>query len=99
MNTENKPTTDNKQHSISIMQRQKAHLTGILEVISFDAQEVILETVCGTLSIDGGELRLTEWNTENGTATLLGQVDAITYFDKKTSDGAHKSGLLGKLFK
>ena len=99
MNTENKQPTNSKQHSVSIMQRQRAHLEGILEVVSFDAQEVILETVCGTLSIDGSDLHLTEWNTENGTATLSGQVDAITYFDKKPNEAAPKSKLLGKLFK
>lgn len=90
---------ENKQHSISILQRQQTHLEGILEVVRFDTQEVILETVCGTLSVDGSELHLTEWNTANGTATLSGQVDAITYFDKGPSEGASKSGLLSKLFK
>ena len=79
MNTENKPT-ENKLHSLSIKNREGAHLEGILEVIRFDENEVLIETVCGTLSIDGEGLHLSEWNAERGVASLEGRVDAITYF-------------------
>lgn len=98
MNTENKQI-DNKLHNLYVKNRQGAQLEGILEVIRFDENEVLLETVCGTLSIDGEGLHLSEWNAERGLATLEGRVDAITYFDKKQDDAKSHTGLFGKLLK
>ena len=98
MNTENKQI-ENKLHSLTIKNRQGAQIEGVLVVIRFDENEVLLETVCGTLSIDGEGLRLSEWNAERGLAGLEGRVDAVTYFDKKQDDAKTHSGLFGKLLK
>ena len=98
MNTENKPA-ENKLHSLTVKNRQGAQIEGVLEVIRFDENEVLLETVCGTLSIDGEGLHLSEWNTERGLASLEGRVGAITYFDKKHEDSKTHGGLFGKLLK
>ena len=98
MNTENKQT-ENKLHSLTVRNRQGAQIEGVLEVIRFDENEVLLETVCGTLSIDGENLHLSEWNTERGLAALEGRVDAVTYFDKKQDDSKTHGGLFGKLLK
>lgn len=96
MNNENKQS-ENKAHNLSIQNREGAHLEGVLEVIRFDENEVLLETLCGTLSIDGDGLHLSEWNAERGSATLEGRVDAVTYFNKKQDDAKpHSSGLFGK---
>lgn len=97
MNTENKPA-ENKNHSLTIKNRLGAQLEGVLEVIRFDESEVLLETTCGTLSVDGEGLRLSEWNTEKGLASLEGRIDAITYFNKKQED-TKTHGLFGKLLK
>ena len=96
MNNENKQS-ENKTHSLSIQNREGAHLEGILEVIRFDENEVLLETVCGTLSIDGDGLHLSEWNAERGSAVLEGRIDAVTYFNKKQDDAKPHTGLFGKL--
>ncbi len=98
MNTENKPV-ENKLHSLTVKNRKGAQLEGVLEVIRFDESEILLETVCGTLSIDGEGLHLSEWNAERGLASLEGRVDAVTYFDKKQDDPKAHGGLLGKLLK
>ena len=96
MNNENKQF-ENKAHSLSIQNREGAHLEGILEVIRFDENEVLLETVCGTLSIDGDGLHLSEWNAERGSAVLEGRIDAVTYFNKKQDDAKPHTGLFSKL--
>ena len=98
MNTENNQA-ENKLHSLTIKNREGAQIEGVLEVIRFDENEVLLETVCGTLSIDGKELHLSEWNAERGLAGLEGRVDAVTYFDKKQDDLKAHNGLFGKLLK
>ena len=98
MNTENKQT-ENKLHCLTVRNRQGAQIEGVLEVIRFDENEVLLETVCGTLSINRENLHLSEWNTERGLAALEGRVDAVTYFDKKQDDSKTHGGLFGKLLK
>jgi len=97
MNIENKPA-ESKIHNLTIKKRLAAQLEGVLEVIRFDESEVLLETTCGTLSIDGEGLHLSEWNAEKGLATLEGRIDAITYFDKKQEE-TKAIGLFGKLLK
>ena len=97
MSTENKQT-ENKSHNLLINHRQGAELQGVVEVIRVDDREVLLETTCGTLSIDGEALSLSEWNAERGLATLAGRIDAVTYFDKKQED-SKTHGLFGKLLK
>ena len=98
MNTENKQA-ENKLHSLTIKNRQGTQIEGVLEVIRFDENEVLLETVCGTVSIDGEGLHLSEWNAERGLAALEGRVDAVTYFDKKQNEAKSSAGLFGKLLK
>ena len=96
MSTEYKQP-ESKLHTLTIQNRQGAQLEGVLGVIRFDENEVLLETVCGTLSIDGEGMHLSEWNAERGLAALEGRIDAITYFDKKQDDAKMYQGLFGKL--
>ncbi len=98
MNTENKQS-QSKSHVLTIKNRLGAYIEGVIEVIRFDENEVLLETICGTLSIDGKGLSLCEWNTEHGLATFEGCIDAITYFDKKQEDTKEHSGLFAKFLK
>lgn len=98
MNTESKQP-EKRLHTLSIRNRESAQLDGVLEVLRFDESEVLLETTCGTLSIDGEGLHLSEWNAERGSATLDGRIDAVTYFDKKSDDTKARGGLLGKFIK
>ncbi len=99
MNQENKQAENIRAHSLSIQNRQGAHLEGVIEVIRFDENEVLLETSCGTLSIDGEGLSLGEWNAERGLASFNGRIDAVTYFDKKQDDSKDRGKLFGKLLK
>ena len=71
----------------------------IAQSIYQKSSERTIETVCGTLSIDGEGLSLSEWNAERGWAALDGRIDAVTYFDKKQEDSKTHNGLFGKLLK
>ncbi len=88
MNTENKPN-EGKIHRFCMSNRANAQIEGVLEVISFDDKEVLLDTSCGMMTIDGTELRISTLNTETGLVALEGRIDAITYFEKKNEQ---KSG-------
>lgn len=41
-------TISNQEQRLQMLNRKKIELTGVTEVISFDTQEVVLDTVGGT---------------------------------------------------
>ena len=82
-------------HSVSMSDRKKLELTGVTEVVSFDDLSVVLKTVCGELAVDGEGLRISTLDTAHGTLDINGNIQALSYFDKK-KDG--KKGVIGKIF-
>jgi sporulation protein YabP len=85
-------------HKVNLSGRQRAAITGVNDVLSFDAGEVLLQTEQGILMIRGDELHVNRLSLEKGEVDVDGRVDSLTY-----SDGGNysKSGesLLGRLFK
>lgn len=76
--------------------RHNVHITGVLDVVSFDAEEIILETTTGLLLIKGKELHMNHLTLEKGEVNVDGIIDGLTY----ANDGADKKTghFLGKLF-
>ena len=78
--------------------RESLEIRGVTDVNSFDEEIVILETICGSMTIEGKKLHVHVLDMEHGIVTLDGKIDAITYFEAETKkDG--KSGLFGRLFR
>ena len=82
-------------HSVSMSDRKKLELTGVTEVVSFDDLSVVLKTVCGELAVDGEGLRISTLDTAHGTLNIGGNIQALSYFDKKKEN---KKGVFGKIF-
>lgn len=87
-----------KSHKIAVTNRNSANITGVLDVISFDITEVLLETEQGMLHMKGKDLHVNRLNLEKGEVDVEGTLDALSYSQipatlKKTE------GVLGKLFK
>lgn len=72
-------------------------MEGVVNVDSFDNEEVVVETDAGILVIRGEQLHIKELNLESGTLQLTGQVDALEYMGD--SFARRGKGVLGKLFK
>ncbi|SFR71670.1 sporulation protein YabP [Anaeromicropila populeti] len=84
-------------HRINLSGRQAAVISGVNDVLSFDAGEVLLDTEQGILMIRGQELHVSRLTLEKGEVDVDGRIDSLTY-----SDGGYgKSGesLFGRLFK
>ncbi len=86
-------------HHISLKNREAMEITGVTDVISFDDQSVILNTVCGNMEIDGASLHIHILSMEQGTVTLDGRIDSVTYYEEDTSEKSSKRGLFGKIFR
>lgn len=85
-------------HKFLVQGRKAAELTGVKEVVSFDAKEVVLNTTMGALVIRGNDLFVRRLTVEKGEVDLEGQIDSFLYADKPTKAGAGDS-LLKRLFR
>jgi sporulation protein YabP len=87
-----------KGHRLNINARKTASITGVNDVLSFDAGEVLLQTEQGILMIRGQELHVNRLTLEKGEVDIDGRIDSLTYSDN-TSYGKSGESLFGRLFK
>ena len=87
-----------KSHKIVLGNRKNGSITGVLDVISFDITEVLLETEQGMLNIKGKDLHVNRLNLEKGEVDIEGMIDGFSYSQIPTSI-KKPEGFLGKYFK
>ena len=87
-----------KGHKLNINARKTIAITGVNDVLSFDAGEVLLQTEQGVLMIRGNELHVNRLTLEKGEVDIDGRIDSLTYSDA-TSHGKPGESLFGRLFK
>ena len=85
-----------KEQNIVIQNREKAVITGVEDIHSFDDELVIVQTDLGILTIKGENLKMNKLNLENNELIIEGRTSAIAYSD---ADQNKKQGLMNKLFK
>lgn len=85
-----------KEQNIVIQNREKAVITGVEEIHSFDDELVIVQTDLGILTIKGENLKMNKLNLENNELIIEGRTSAIAYSDAAQNK---KQGLMNKLFK
>lgn len=66
-------------HKLVINNRQTSLVTGVLDVLSFDLNEVLLETEQGMLMVKGMDLHVNRLNLEKGEVDLSGNIDSVAY--------------------
>ena len=88
----------NRQHKLILQNRGKGNITGICDVVSFDENEIVLDTEMGLLTIRGKELHVKRLTLEKGELDLEGQVDSLNY---SSNAALKRSGdsFLNRLFK
>lgn len=85
-------------HKIMISNRKSGVLNGVIDVLSFDVGEILLETELGMLMIKGNDLHVNRLTLEKGEIDIEGKIDSLTYSDVKSGTKQNES-LLGRLFK
>ena len=76
--------------------REKLTISGVIDVLSFDDQIVILETELGMLTIKGDDLRINKLSIDTQDVIIEGNITTLTYSEKEDKKS---SSLLGKIFK
>lgn len=83
--------------NIILENREKLTISGVLDVLSFDDQIVILETELGLLSIKGENLKINKLSIDTGDVIVEGDIINLGYSEK---DIDRKNGsIFGKIFK
>lgn len=78
--------------------RGKLSISGVLDVLSFDDQVVIVETELGLLTVKGENLRINKLSIDTSEVIVEGDILSLTYSDNKTSEKS-KGNLISKIFK
>ena len=73
-------------------------VTGVLDVLAFDLNEVLLETEQGMLMVKGKDLHVNRLSLEKGEVDLSGHIDSVAYSDVQQSHKKNE-GLFAKLFR
>lgn len=84
------------RHTFSMDEREKARIGGVMEVLSFDEEGIMMETTCGMLMLKGNGMHIGKLDLDAGDVTIDGMIDSITYSDGTFTE---KHSLLGKLFR
>lgn len=85
------------KHRMYVNNRSSAELTGVRDVMSFDAAEILLETDQGILMIRGDELHVKRLSLEKKEVDIEGRIDSLVYSDKENVAKTAGS-FLGRLF-
>ena len=87
---------EEKKSSLSLENRKKLTLTGIVEVISFDDQKISLNTKLGNLSIKGEGLKMNKLDVQNGDVIITGTILSMIYSGKNVVK--NKENIIKRLF-
>lgn len=76
--------------------RNKLDINGVLEVISFNEEEIILSTKLGRLNVKGANLKMNRLDVTNGEVSITGTINSCVYKNDKKS--LKQESILKRLF-
>lgn len=94
----NNNPNNNIIQNLVLENREKLSISGVLDVLSFDDQIVILETELGLLTVKGENLRINRLSLDTAEVIVDGEIYSLGY-SEKDMDKKSGGGLLGKIFK
>lgn len=94
----NNNPNNNIIQNLVLENREKLSISGVLDVLSFDDQIVILETELGLLTVKGENLRINKLSLDTAEVIVDGEIYSLGY-SEKDMDKKSGGGLLGKIFK
>lgn len=78
--------------------RGKLSISGVLDVLSFDDQVVIIETELGLLTVKGDNLRINKLSIDTSEVIVEGDISSMNYSDNKNTEKS-KGSFISKIFK
>ncbi len=62
--------------------REKLNVSGVIDVLSFDDQIVIVETELGLLTVKGENIRINKLSLDTSEIIVEGEINSLTYSNK-----------------
>ena len=79
MSLEERQLPKTQGHKLVMNNRKTSMVTGVLDVLSFDLNEILLETDQGMLMVKGTDMHVNRLNLEKGEVDLSGNIDSVAY--------------------
>ncbi len=86
-----------KKNNLSLENRKRLTLTGVIEVINFDDETILLSTSLGKLTIKGEGLKVDKLDVKNGDVIIKGVISSLVYSNKGMKK--NKENILKRIFK
>ena len=86
-----------KSHKVLLINRKSGAFSGVVDVLSFDVEEILLETELGMLHIKGKDLHVNRLNLDKGEVDIEGMIEGFSY-SQIPAVTKSKESLFGKMF-
>ncbi|HBE79708.1 MAG TPA: sporulation protein YabP [Firmicutes bacterium] len=94
---EKKKPIEQTMHQLTLTNRGQLAVEGVINLGSYDQEQIILETSSGVLEVKGDNLHILQLNLDQGKVTVDGDVYSLVYTDE---DAIKKGkGFFGRLIK
>lgn len=77
--------------------RGKLSISGVLDVLSFDDQVVMIETELGLLTVKGENLRINKLSIDTSEVIVEGEISYLSY--SENNQDKNSGSLFSKIFK
>lgn len=88
---------EEKKSNVTMENRKRLTLTGVVDVVSFNEQNILLDTNLGAVLIKGNGLKMNKLDVQNGEVTITGYMNSLSYTGSESKQD--KESILSKLFK
>ena len=89
--------SNNIIQNLILENRGKLSISGVLDVLSFDDQIVILETELGLLTVKGENIRINKLSIDTSEVIIEGEIFSMNYSEKELDK--KNNSFLSKIFK
>ena len=79
---ERKSLSNTVIQNLVLENREKLSISGVLDVLSFDDQVVIVETELGLLNVKGENLRINKLSIDTSEVVVEGEIFSLSYSEK-----------------
>ena len=93
----NPASNTNIMQNLLLENRNKLNISGVLDVLSFDDQIVIVETELGLLTVKGDNLRINKLSIDTSEVIVEGDIISLIYSQNELDKKGE--GFLSKIFK
>ncbi|MBU3158856.1 sporulation protein YabP [Clostridium frigoris] len=88
---------EDKKSNLILENRRKLTINGVIEVINFNENQILLNTDVGTMMVKGQELKMNKLDVQNGDVIITGKVDSFVYTSDKSK--IKKDSIISRLFR